>query len=182
MKCQKIPDVSIKSKFSSVPCLNEIRKRGSKVTWSACLWLCAWLLPPMIEKMSMCPSKPAADSTAGFLGHHWMSKHHWLLVGSSYSTCNVGRVYQDWKIFLSINKAFFTSAVLGFQQRILLSFPQLRSNSGSARLQAMERTPLLINKCYVLKLHTDEGIRMANLQHCWCWSTVCDSLKSWEER
>lgn len=39
----------------------------------------------------------------------------------------------------------FTSAVLGFQHRILLSFPQLRSNSGSAILQAIERTPLLIN-------------------------------------
>lgn len=34
----------------------------------------------------MCPSKPAADNTAGFLGHHWMSKHHWLLVGNSYRT------------------------------------------------------------------------------------------------
>lgn len=34
----------------------------------------------------MCPSKAAADSTAGFLGHHWMSKHHWALVGSSYRT------------------------------------------------------------------------------------------------
>lgn len=55
-------------------------------TWSAFLWVCAWLLPPIMEKMSMCPSKPAADSTAGFLGHHWISKHHWLLVGNSYST------------------------------------------------------------------------------------------------
>lgn len=40
----------------------------------------------------MCPSKLAADSTAGFLGHHWMSKHHWLLVGNSYSTCWGGGV------------------------------------------------------------------------------------------
>lgn len=38
----------------------------------------------------------------------------------------------------------FTSPVFGFQHRILLSFPQLRSRSGSARLQAMDRTPLFV--------------------------------------
>jgi len=39
----------------------------------------------------------------------------------------------------------FTSAVFGFQHRILQSFPQLRSSSGSAKLQAMARTPLDLN-------------------------------------
>lgn len=36
--------------------------------------------------MLIWPSKAAAESTAGFLGHHWMSKHHCALVGSSYRT------------------------------------------------------------------------------------------------
>lgn len=40
-----------------------------------------------------------------------------------------------------------TSPVFGFQHRILLSLPQLRSSSGSAALQAMARTPLPREKC-----------------------------------
>lgn len=32
------------------------------------------------------PSNEAADKTAGFLGHHWISKHHCVFVGNSYST------------------------------------------------------------------------------------------------
>lgn len=167
--------------------MNEIRKRGSKVTWSACLWLCAWLLPPMIEKMSMCPSKPAADSTAGFLGHHWMSKHHWLLVGSSYSTCNVGRVHQYWKIhtvFLSINRSFFYLCCVGIPAKDPAVFPTAKEQLRICQTPRNGENAPVDEQVYiyVLKLPTDSRIRVAILQHCWCWFTVCDSLKSWEER
>lgn len=53
-----------------------------------------------------------------------------------------------WKtqgIFYPQLRAVVTSAVLGFQHRILLSFPQLSKSSGSAKLQAIARTPLFIN-------------------------------------
>lgn len=32
------------------------------------------------------PSNEAAERMAGFLGHHWISKHHCMFVGNSYST------------------------------------------------------------------------------------------------
>lgn len=51
-------------------------------------------------------------------------------------------------------RAGLTSAVLGFQQRILLSFPQLSSSSGSARLQEMARIPLQVENRYYRSRHT----------------------------
>lgn len=42
--------------------------------------------PPIREYTVTCPSKEELEITAGFRGHHFTSKHHWLLVGSSYTT------------------------------------------------------------------------------------------------
>ena len=45
--------------------------------------------PPISEYRETWPSNEELDIMAGFLGHHCTSKHHCVLVGNSYTTCNI---------------------------------------------------------------------------------------------
>ena len=56
--------------------------------------------PPISEYRETWPSNEELDIMAGFLGHHCTSKHHCVLVGNSYTTCNIS--YIIYKIYTFI--------------------------------------------------------------------------------
>ena len=88
------------------------------------LFGCIGWPPPIREYKVMWPSKDALDMIEGLRGHHWISKHHWLLVFNSYTTW--ARLFHETKIErlqkLSIMKKKIKWQSIVIQIQILVLF------------------------------------------------------------